>query len=63
MIHNGTHLQGVHYYKRTNSYRAQISINGKKISLGYYPTPLKAHDAILSFLNIDNSNTCTNPTT
>jgi hypothetical protein len=39
----------VHFYKRTNSYRAQVTHNHKKISLGYRPTPEKAFELVQKF--------------
>lgn len=39
--------KGVCFYKKTNKWKAQISINGKRKHLGYYPTELEAHKARL----------------
>ena len=36
---------GVSYHKRDRKYQAHCNINGKKINLGYYSTPLEAFNA------------------
>lgn len=40
-----TGLKGVSPYNRNGTWHARISINGKRISLGYYKTPEEAHSA------------------
>lgn len=42
---NPTGLKGVSFYRRTNTWRAQITANGKKYWLGVYETPQEAHEA------------------
>lgn len=39
---NKTRLKGVCFYKSRQTYQARIVVNGKKICLGYYKTPLEA---------------------
>lgn len=39
---NYSKLKGVHYIKKTNKYYSKISVNGKRISLGYYFTAEEA---------------------
>jgi hypothetical protein len=36
---------GVSFYKNTNNWVANIGINNKRISLGYFKTELEAHEA------------------
>lgn len=36
---------GASWFKRTNKWRANIQINGKQKSLGYFTTELEAHEA------------------
>lgn len=40
-----TGLKGVTPYKRDGTWHARISLNGRRISLGYYKTPEDAHSA------------------
>lgn len=44
---NKSGFLGVIYWKRTGSWKAQIQVNGKNKSLGYYKTPEQAHEAYL----------------
>ncbi len=43
--HRNGKLVGASYCKRKNKYRTRISINNKKIHLGYYKTAEEAHEA------------------
>lgn len=45
----GGHPQGVSYCKRSNKYRAQGAVNGKKRSLGYFKTEKEAERSYLMF--------------
>ena len=38
-------LKGAFYERATNKWRARISANGKRVSLGYFDTPEEAHKA------------------
>lgn len=40
----GLYPQGVHLYKKTNSFKAQIRIDGKVVHLGYFKCPNRAHE-------------------
>jgi HNH endonuclease/AP2 domain len=44
---NSTGLLGVSYDKRDDRYRARIMVDGRMVSLGYYPTAHEAHAAYL----------------
>ena len=44
-LKNNSGFKGVSWYKRTNSWRAQIGIGGRKIALGFFDTPEAAHAA------------------
>lgn len=44
---NSSKLLGVTFHKRKKKFCAQIVINGKKKSIGSYPTPEEAHQAYL----------------
>jgi len=43
----GKLYKGVSHYKRNDTYQASITVNGKKISLGYFKTAEEARDAYL----------------
>ena len=45
--HRNGHLVGTTYNKNAKKWQAQISINGKNISLGYYDTQKQANDAYI----------------
>ena len=42
---NTSGFKGVSFYKRDGTWRAQITINGKKKTIGYYPNPEMAANA------------------
>ena len=42
---NSSGFRGVYWFKLTNNYRANISVNGKRICLGFYSCPKKAAQA------------------
>ena len=44
---NKSGFLGVIYWWRTKTWKAQIQVNGKNKSLGYYRTPEQAHEAYL----------------
>ena len=54
--HRNGKLVGCTLDKRYNKWRAQISINGKRKSLGYYNTELEAYEVYLKFLKIIDDN-------
>lgn len=41
---------GVHFYKRTGKWQAQLTINGKRKHLGYYNNENEAYDVVLSYI-------------
>lgn len=45
---NEARLKGVHRHKKTGRWRAQITVGGKKISLGLFATRAAAHRAYLA---------------
>jgi len=47
-INNTSGFKGVSYHKKTGRYRATININKKQISLGYFKTADKAHQAYIA---------------
>jgi len=44
---------GVHFYKKTGKWQAQLTINGKKKHLGYYSDENDARDIILSYIKTE----------
>ncbi|MCG7388320.1 HNH endonuclease [Pantoea sp. ACRSB] len=42
---NTSGFKGVSYHKKTRRFRASINVNGKQISLGYFDTAQRAHQA------------------
>lgn len=42
---NKSGFQGVNFHKRHQKFQAQIQVDGRKIHLGYFDTPEKAHEA------------------
>jgi hypothetical protein len=46
-VRNKSGFLGVTFHKRCGLYQAQIHVNGKRISLKYYPTAEEAHDVYL----------------
>lgn len=44
----GAYPQGVNFDSASGKFKAQISINGKRVSLGYYDSPEKARQAYKS---------------
>lgn len=43
--HIGGRLVGASFHKQTGKWESKIQINGKRKSLGYFPTEQEAHDA------------------
>ena len=48
MATSTTGLKGVSPYNRDGTWRARISVRGRRISLGYYKTPAEAHAAYVA---------------
>lgn len=48
--HREGRLVGASYYPKTGKWKSQISVNGKKIHLGYFATEQQASDAYFSFI-------------
>ena len=42
-----TGFKGVSFHKSSKTYRSTIKVSGKKIELGYFPTPEEAHEAYM----------------
>lgn len=45
-----TGLRGVDFAKDRNAWRGRVTVNGRRINLGYFETPEKAHAAVMSAL-------------
>jgi HNH endonuclease len=45
---NTSGLKGVHWNRRDCNWRAQICANGRRIFLGYFDTPKRAHEVYLA---------------
>ena len=53
-INNTSGYRGVSWYKSREKWGAYISVNNKKINLGYYPTALEAAKAYERYVRLNN---------
>jgi hypothetical protein len=44
---NKSGFKGVHWYSKRKMWRAQITIDGKNVNLGYFDDPAKGHEAYM----------------
>lgn len=45
---NKSGYKGVHWYSKKETWRAQITIDGKNIDLGYFSSPKEGHEAYMA---------------